>query len=56
MSDDTNKPQGSAEATLALLNSAAFQALPKGETQEIKERIDQLRNDWHDQLDCHKQG
>jgi hypothetical protein len=56
MSNATPKLQGSAEITLALLNSATFQALPKGDTQEIKKRIDQLRNDWHDQLDCHKQG
>lgn len=39
---------GNAEATLALLNSSTFQALPKGDPQEIAERIASLRNDWND--------
>lgn len=39
---------GNAEATLALLNSPTFQVLPKGDPQEIAERIARLRNDWDD--------
>jgi hypothetical protein len=46
--DEPAMPQtrSSAEATLALLRSPTFQALPKADPQEIEQRIASLRNDW----------
>ncbi|MBL8391996.1 MAG: hypothetical protein JNN21_09005 [Candidatus Accumulibacter sp.] len=40
--------QGSASATLALLQSPAFRALPKADPAEVEQRIAQLRADWGD--------
>ena len=41
--------KGSVAATLALLRSPAFQALPRSDPQEIEQRIQDLRNDWNDE-------
>lgn len=38
--------QGSVAATLALLRSPEFLALPKAEPEEVEQRIQELRNDW----------
>jgi hypothetical protein len=40
--------QGSAAYTLGLIQSTAYLSLPKSNSEEIEERIDQLRNDWRD--------
>lgn len=40
--------QGSAGATLELLQSPAFRNLPKSGATEIEQRIAELRNDWED--------
>ncbi|AGX86719.1 hypothetical protein [Candidatus Symbiobacter mobilis] len=40
--------QGSAAATLALLQSPAFRNLPKSNAEEMEQRIAELRNDWKD--------
>jgi hypothetical protein len=39
---------GTVAATLALLQSPAFRALPKGDPAEIEQRIAALRADWKD--------
>ncbi len=41
--------EASAKATLELLQSPAFQALPKADAEEVKQRIAGLRNDWRDE-------
>ena len=41
--------QGSVAATLALLRSPAFLALPKADPAEVEQRIQDLRNDWNDE-------
>ncbi len=48
--DESPAPQaqGSAAATLALLQSPAFCNLPKSDAAEIEQRIAELRNDWKD--------
>ena len=48
--DETHAPQaqGSAAATLELLQSPIFRNLPKGHLAEIEQRIAELRNDWKD--------
>lgn len=38
--------QGSVAATLALLRSPEFLALPKAEPEEVEQRIQELRTDW----------
>lgn len=38
--------KGSVAATLALLRSAAFQALPKADPLEVEQRILELRAGW----------
>lgn len=40
--------KGSVAATLALLRSPEFLALPKTDPQEVEARIQALRNDWDD--------
>lgn len=40
---------GSVAATLALLRSPEFQALPKADAAEVAQRIQALRNDWGDE-------
>ena len=42
-------PKGSVAATLALLRSPAFLALPKADPAEVEQRIQDLRNDWNDE-------
>ena len=42
-------PKGSVAATLALLRSPAFLALPKADPAEVDQRIQDLRNDWNDE-------
>lgn len=39
----------SAAATLALLRTPAFQSIPKADSQEVEQRIAELRNDWKDE-------
>lgn len=39
-------PSGNVRATLALLRSAEFVALPKADPAEVALRIQALRNDW----------
>ncbi|MDP2827303.1 MAG: hypothetical protein Q8O37_01720 [Sulfuricellaceae bacterium] len=39
---------GNAAATLALLQSPAFRALPQGDSAEVEQRIAALRSDWKD--------
>lgn len=48
--DETPTPasHSSAAATLELLQSPAFRALPKSDAAEIEQRIAALRNDWKD--------
>jgi hypothetical protein len=46
--EDSVPAQGSAAATLELLQSPAFRNLPKGNPPEIEQRIAELRNDWKD--------
>jgi len=41
--------KGSVAATLALLRSPEFQALPRSDPQEVEQRIQDLRNDWNDE-------
>ena len=38
--------QGSVAATLALLQSCAFRALPPGDPVEVEQRIRELREEW----------
>ena len=40
--------KGSVSATLALLRSPEFRAIPKADPQEVEARIQALRNDWDD--------
>ena len=40
--------KGSVAATLALLRSPEFLALPKSDPAEVEQRIQDLRNDWND--------
>lgn len=40
--------KGSVAATLALLRSPEFRAIPKADPQEVETRIQALRNDWDD--------
>jgi hypothetical protein len=41
--------KGSVQATLELLRSPAFLALPKSDPEEVEQRIQDLRNDWNDE-------
>jgi hypothetical protein len=41
-------PKGSVEATLALLRSPGFLAIPNADPAEVEQRIQDLRNDWND--------
>ena len=41
--------KGSVAATLALLRSPEFLALPKSDPAEVEQRIQDLRNDWNDE-------
>ena len=41
--------KGSVAATLALLRSPEFMALPKSDPAEVEQRIRDLRNDWNDE-------
>lgn len=40
--------KGSVSATLALLRSPEFRAIPKADPQEVEARIQALRNEWDD--------
>jgi hypothetical protein len=40
--------KGNVQATLDLLRSPAFLALPKSDPAEVEQRIQDLRNDWND--------
>jgi hypothetical protein len=42
----TVRKSGNAGATLALLQSPAFRALPKADSAEIEQRISQIRDEW----------
>ena len=44
----TGALSGSVEATLALLRSPEFLAIPKADPAEVEQRIQDLRNDWND--------
>lgn len=45
---DDAAPGCSAQATLALLRSPEFTALPKADPVDVARRIQALRDDWHD--------
>jgi hypothetical protein len=45
----TDAGKGSVAATLALLRSPEFLALPKSDPAEVEQRIQDLRNDWNDE-------
>ncbi len=42
-------PKGNIAATLALLRSPEFLALPRSDPAEVERRIEDLRNDWNDE-------
>ena len=42
-------PKGNIAATLALLRSPEFLALPRSDPAEVEQRIEDLRNDWNDE-------
>lgn len=42
-------PKGNVAATLALLRSPEFLAIPKADPAEVEQRIQNLRNDWNDE-------
>ncbi len=49
LSEPATASAGSVAATLALLRSPTFLALPKADPVEVEQRIHDLRNDWNDE-------